>query len=107
MGKRSRLIFASLVLVISLWTVGFFLLGEKGHQTRYLANDIFAKVDTYITDEMRSQSIPGLALGIVKDGHIVHLKGYGQADASGRLVTAETPFIIGSNSKSFTAIAIL
>src|SRR5690625_2756857 len=58
-------------------------------------------------DEMKSQRIPGLALGIVKDGHIIHLKGYGQADSSGQRVTAETPFIIGSNSKSFTAMAVL
>ena len=107
MGKKKRLIFVSVVLIISLWPVGFFLLGNNDYKLVYRANDVFAKVDTYITDEMRSQSIPGLSLGIVKDGHIVHLKGYGQADSSGELVTAESPFIIGSNSKSFTAIAVL
>lgn len=51
--------------------------------------------------------IPGLADGLVMEGEVVFLKGYGQADEEGRLVTPQTPFIIGSISKSFTALAIL
>ncbi|WP_170848286.1 serine hydrolase domain-containing protein [Lentibacillus halodurans] len=93
--------------MISLWINGFFLLETQGHQVAYGADDVLSKVDAYITDEMKAQSIPGLALGIVKDGRIIHLKGYGQTDSSGQPVTAETPFIIGSNSKSITAMAVL
>src|SRR5215217_4123855 len=55
-------------------------------------------------DETR---MPGVALGIVKGDTILHLKGFGEADDSGRAVTAQTPFIIGSMSKSFTALAIM
>jgi NADH:quinone reductase (non-electrogenic) len=64
-------------------------------------------VDRYITKQMRSARIPGLALGIVRDDRIVYLKGYGDADSSGRAVTARTPFLIGSITKSFTALAVL
>ena len=56
---------------------------------------------------MAAQRIPGLALGIVKDDRITYLRGFGKADDSGRPVTPQTPFIIGSLSKSFTALAIM
>jgi CubicO group peptidase (beta-lactamase class C family) len=35
------------------------------------------------------------------------VQGFGQADRSGREVTPETPFLIGSVTKSFTALAIM
>lgn len=67
----------------------------------------FATIDAYVEAQMHDQRIPGLALGIVKGDEIVYLKGYGIADPSGRVVTAQTPFIIGSLSKSFTALAVM
>ena len=51
--------------------------------------------------------IPGLALAIVKGDQIVYLKGYGHADQSGRPVTPQTPFLIGSITKTFTALAVM
>jgi CubicO group peptidase (beta-lactamase class C family) len=71
------------------------------------ANVDFAAIDKFIEAEMQAQRIPGLALGIVQGDQIVHLKGFGIADPSGRAVTVQTPFIIGSLSKSFTALAIM
>ena len=56
---------------------------------------------------MDAQRIPGLALGIVQGDEIVHLRGFGEADSSGRAVTPQTPFIIGSLSKSVTALAVM
>jgi CubicO group peptidase (beta-lactamase class C family) len=67
----------------------------------------FAVIDHFIETEMHAQRIPGLALGIVQGDQIVHLRGFGRADASGRAVAPDTPFIIGSVSKSFTALAIM
>src|SRR5215208_3858241 len=71
------------------------------------ANIDFAKIDKFIEQEMQAQRIPGLSLGIVQGDQIVHLKGFGIANPSGRAVTAQTPFIVGSLSKSFTAVAIM
>lgn len=65
------------------------------------------RIDTYIQSRMEVASIPGLALGIVQGNQIVYLKGYGIADPNGRSVTPQTPFILGSTSKSFTALAIM
>jgi CubicO group peptidase (beta-lactamase class C family) len=67
----------------------------------------FAAIDRYIEAEMREQHIPGLALGIVQGDQIVHLKGFGVADPSGRAITPQTPFPIGKVSKAFTALAVM
>jgi CubicO group peptidase (beta-lactamase class C family) len=67
----------------------------------------YQDIDAYITAQMRSARIPGLAVAIVKGDRSVYLKGYGQADPSGRPVTPQTPFIIGSITKTFTAVAIM
>jgi len=67
----------------------------------------FVAIDAYLDHEMRDVRIPGLALGIVHSDEIVHLNGFGAADASGRVVTPQTPFILASASKSFTALAIM
>ena len=67
----------------------------------------FVAIDAYLDREMHELRIPGLALGIVHNDEIVHLQGFGVADASGRAVTPQTPFILASASKSFTALAIM
>jgi CubicO group peptidase (beta-lactamase class C family) len=66
-----------------------------------------AAIDRYVRSEMDAQRIPGLALGIVHVDRIVHVQGFGQADRYGRQVIPQTPFLIGSVTKSFTALAIM
>ena len=73
----------------------------SGDQTNYEA------IDQYITSRMRSDHIPGVAVAIVKGDQIVYLKGYGRADPFGRAVTPQTPFIIGSITKTITALAVM
>ncbi|SDF12696.1 CubicO group peptidase, beta-lactamase class C family [Pricia antarctica] len=49
----------------------------------------------------------GFAIGVVKDGKIVHVKGYGVTSIDSKeAVTANTPFGIASNSKAFTSAAL-
>ena len=67
----------------------------------------FAAIERFVQEEMAAQRIPGLALGIVRGDQIAYLRGFGKADDSGRTVTPQTPFIIGSLSKSVTALAIM
>jgi CubicO group peptidase (beta-lactamase class C family) len=50
----------------------------------------------------------GCALGLVMDGSVVYLKGYGLADKeSGISWDVRTPSAVGSVSKTFTALALL
>jgi len=67
----------------------------------------FAAIDAYVTEQMNNLGIPGVALGIVQDGQIAHLQGFGVADSSGRAVTPQTPFYLASVTKSFTALAVM
>src|SRR5215210_2429669 len=71
------------------------------------ADPDFAAIDRYVEEEMREVHIPGLALGIVHDDKVVHLESFGEAGPSGRAVTPQTPFILASSSKPFTALAIM
>jgi CubicO group peptidase (beta-lactamase class C family) len=64
-------------------------------------------IDRYVSGRMRAARIPGLALAVVRGDRIAYLKGYGRADPSGRAVTPQTPFIIGSITKAFTALAVM
>lgn len=63
------------------------------------------RIDAYIHARMQAANIPGLALGVIYGDQIVFLKGYGIAGPDGRAVTPQTPFILGSTSKSITALA--
>jgi CubicO group peptidase (beta-lactamase class C family) len=67
----------------------------------------WAAIDAYVAGEMEALRVPGLALAIVHGDQIVHQRGFGAADSSGRPVTPQTPFILASSSKSFTALAIM
>ncbi len=65
----------------------------------------FAALDATVEAQMRKHGLPGVALAVVEGDEIVYLKGYGSAGA-GRPMTPQTPMFIGSQSKSFTALAI-
>jgi CubicO group peptidase (beta-lactamase class C family) len=67
----------------------------------------FAAVDTYLEAQMKTLKIPGLALAIVQGDQVIYVKGYGQAHPDGSPVTSQTPFMIGSTTKSITALAVM
>jgi CubicO group peptidase (beta-lactamase class C family) len=71
------------------------------------ADTKFDAIDDYVRDQLDDLRMPGAALGIVKDGKVVHLQTFGDADEEGNVVTVQTPFKIGSISKSFTALAVM
>jgi CubicO group peptidase (beta-lactamase class C family) len=64
-------------------------------------------IDNYITQGMKDWQVPGLAIVIVKDDKIILLKGYGVTDILSKdPVTANTLFMIASNTKLFTATSL-
>ncbi|MCL4274855.1 MAG: beta-lactamase family protein [Anaerolineales bacterium] len=54
---------------------------------------------------MSKHGIRGISLAVTSKTEIVYLKGYGTA-GGGRAMTPQTPMYIGSQSKSFTGLAI-
>ena len=69
--------------------------------------EVLSEIDAYLRGEMEKAGIPGAALGVIKDGEVFYLKGYGLAGDQVTAVTAQTSFAVGSLSKSFTAMAVL
>ena len=67
-----------------------------------------SKIDTIVNNAIKTiDNTVGFAIGIVKDGKIVHVKGYGVKSINSKdVVTANTPFGIASNSKAFTSAAL-
>ena len=65
------------------------------------------EIDAYIEQQMARLNIPGAALAIVEGDEIVHLRGFGQARPGGEAPSPQTPFVLGSTTKSFTALAVM
>jgi CubicO group peptidase (beta-lactamase class C family) len=64
-------------------------------------------IDDFIAVAMPISGAPGLAYAVVEDGRI-HSEATGEMlIGSSRKVTPETPFLLGSISKSFTAMAVM
>ena len=65
-------------------------------------------VDQLVTNFMAKYGIPGGAFGIVKDGRLVYVRGFGYANTQSlELVQPDSLFRIASLSKSITAMAVL
>ena len=66
-------------------------------------DDALAGFDDFVTATMQQWRVPGLAIGVIRDGEVVLARGFGYRDREARLpVTEQTIMAIGSNSKSFT-----
>jgi CubicO group peptidase (beta-lactamase class C family) len=64
-------------------------------------------LDLYVSRALTNWRIPGVAVCIVKDGKVVLMKGYGIKELGlPNLVDINTLFMIGSNTKAFTATAL-
>jgi CubicO group peptidase (beta-lactamase class C family) len=106
-GHRRTAVTGALLAVLVL--AGAFLASRPGGSDAADPRNgtTLAAIDAFVEEEMDAQRIPGLALAVVRDGRIVHARGFGEADSSGRAVSPQTPFVIGSLSKSVTALAVM
>ena len=62
-------------------------------------------LDAYITGQMSKHGIQGISIAVTSKTDIIYLKGYGTAGNKNPM-TPQTPMYIGSQSKSFTGLAI-
>lgn len=71
------------------------------------AQSIETIIDQTTLQAMEAFEVPGIAVGVVKDGKLIHAKGYGiQSLNRPEAVNTTTNFGIASNSKAFTAVAL-
>ena len=65
-------------------------------------------IEDFIDREMPASGVPGLAYAVVADGEITSAGARGVVRIGGDTeVTPDTPFVTGSISKSFTALAVM
>lgn len=65
------------------------------------------KIDEIVKNAMEVFSVPGLSIGVIQNGEVIHKKGYGILSLEhGGAVDEHSYFGIASNSKGFTATAL-
>jgi CubicO group peptidase (beta-lactamase class C family) len=76
-------------------------------QTDAVPSFVKDSLDNYVTKALADWQIPGISVCIVKNGKVVVMKGYGVKDLDTKeKVDENTLFMIGSNTKAFTATAL-
>jgi CubicO group peptidase (beta-lactamase class C family) len=87
----------------SLWLL--LCLATAALQT--LAQDAatLARIDAFVAGQVADSGLPGVALAVLQDGRAPHVRGFGH-DGRGHAIGADTPFPIGSLTKSFTALLV-
>lgn len=66
-----------------------------------------AQIDTLVERTLKAFDVPGISVAIVKDGKLIHAKGYGvRSLKTMQKVDENTVFGIASNSKAFTSAAL-
>lgn len=87
-------------LVLAILTLGFALVVKASAPAE--------TIEDFIATEMPASGAPGLAYAVVKNGEVTATGEHGVIVNTGdAAVTANTAFIIGSVSKSFTALAVM
>ncbi|MES2329529.1 MAG: serine hydrolase [Bacteroidota bacterium] len=66
-----------------------------------------AQIDTLVERTLKAFDVPGIAVAVIKDGKVIHAKGYGvRSLKTMQKVDENTLFGIASNSKAFTSAAL-
>ncbi|MEM7457232.1 MAG: serine hydrolase [Planctomycetota bacterium] len=80
---------------------------ESSQETDLDIQSLIEEIDEYAIKVNSDWNVPGMAIGVVKDGEIIFARGYGVREL-GRdaAVNGDTLFACASNSKAFTTTAM-
>ena len=100
--------------IITTKTITLFLLltiictsASLGVAQKTIKKKDLRKLSEYYEEARSNWEVPGLAIGIVKDGKVLFAEGFGQQDVrKDSPVNSSTMFPIASNTKAFTAAAL-
>jgi len=106
LGDRGPITSTALSVVLAV-ALGGMVAGSALAAAGELDPSTAARIDRFVEDQMDARRLPGYALAVVRGSDVVHVRGFGSADGSGRPVTVDTPFVLGSVTKSFTALAVM
>src|ERR1043166_6505312 len=90
-----------------LFILAGFLLVERSFSQIEVPSFVKDSLDNYVNRALADWRIPGIAVCVVKDGKVVVAKGYGVKEWDTKeKVDENTLFMIGSNTKAFTATSL-
>ncbi len=89
---------------ISLFLIIILLAGIRHAESQVITS---VQIDSLVERTLTTFDVPGIAIAVVKDGAVIHFKGYGVRSLNSRQkVDENTLFGIASNSKAFTTAAL-
>jgi CubicO group peptidase (beta-lactamase class C family) len=66
-----------------------------------------SEIDRLVEQTIQVFNVPGIAVAVLKDDHVIYAKGYGVSSiATGKKMDENTMFAIASNTKAFTSAAL-
>ena len=97
---------AFMFALLGCLALGCILADSPAHASSQVGLD--QAINSYVQGQWQSSKIPGLAVSVIQNNQIIYHADDGYADTSAkRPVTSSTLFELGSNTKAFTALAIL
>lgn len=97
--KKSKKIFLALLFVSLVFIMGFVTNQTKAHADN--SGNVFEKIDAYLSDATANAHFPSMSITIVDKENILFSKTYGNCKST------DTPYLLGSVSKSFTALCVM
>jgi CubicO group peptidase (beta-lactamase class C family) len=68
---------------------------------------VLMEYENYVKKTVSDWRIPGMAIGIVRNGTLIYAKGFGTTEVNGTTpITPDTVFQVGSTTKAFTAALV-
>jgi len=96
--KQQILLKASILYVLIFIASGSFLKAQTLSEKQ---------IDSLVEKTLVTFNVPGIAVSVIKDGKVVHSKGYGvRSIKSNKKVDKNTLFGVASNTKAFTAASL-
>lgn len=104
---RIKKLLLPLLFICTLFAIVFRVFAKSDTINSMPQSNAYDEIDTYIEEQIQRLNIPGASLAIVEGDQIIHMRGFGQAYPDGATPSPQTPFFIGSLTKSFTALAVM
>ncbi len=102
-NKKNTLAHIAVICLVCLIVVicGIQPIYAKGDTIPSPQADVYSNIDDYLQKCVKNANIPAMSVSIVNKNEVLFSGNYGQCESS------DTPFLLGSVSKSFSAVCIM
>lgn len=103
MTRNKKISFACIAIlsIVSLWGIIFNTQSVYAKIEPKAETDVYSDIDIYLQSCVENANIPSMSVTIVDKDKVLFSQSYGNCE------NCDTPFLLGSVSKSFTAVCIM